>query len=305
MNRILVRALGVVSLAALAVGYTAGCAADDPPVNGRYRDVSPDQITVTVFKTDKLVALERKQERLRAECMAGRGFTQLTKMDAPVDSQPFVDLNVTPPAFAVQTEDAARQYGFGKNEPAQPAHVISSDPAFDRAFEQCGTVAAEKIGVDFPRVRSQLYELINKINVEVTRMSMTGPAAGDFDRMTAPLLDCLDRHDFHGSGEQKRSLDSYGVGRPMGQVTGPEPAAPKKIPGTVEILPPVAERTYVPTPAESALAVATTRCAREIGYAEKYVAHRLAVVRDVLTSHEAQLVRVTGRLDELAAAQAA
>ena len=296
--------VGVIGLVG-AVALTVGCAPDDRPgpaqrsTTGRYQDVSADRIAVAVFKTDKLVALEQAQEKLRADCMAKRGFPQLANIGRPEQPTRFADLNVTAPDFAVREEDVARRLGFGRDEPAQPAHVISSDPAFDRAFDQCGKAAAQTIDPEFPRVRSRAYDLINKINVETTRASLDGPAALDFDRMTTPLLDCLDQHGFHGTNGQKRSLDSYRVGRPTGRLTGPDPAPPRKVPGTVEILPPVPERTYLPTPEESALAVATSRCAREIGYADSYVAHRLGVLRTLLTRYEPEVDEVTSRIEQL------
>lgn len=306
MTRIPVRlpgVLGTVGAVVLslvgAVALTAGCAPDRRPTTGRYLDVPADRIAVEVFRTDKLVMLERTQGRLRAGCLAKRGFHQLSKLDNPEQPDPFADLNVTAPDFAARSEDDARRFGFGWNEPAQSAHIISSDPAFDRAFDQCGNRAAQTIDPEFPRLRSRAYNLINKINVETTRASLDGPAAADFDRMTAPLLDCLDRHGFHGASGQQRSLDSYGVGRPTGRLTGPEPAPPRKIPGTVEVLPPVPERTYLPTSQESALAVVTVRCAREIGYGDSYVAHRLGVLRTLLTTYESEIHEVTSRIEEM------
>jgi hypothetical protein len=178
-------------------------------------------------------------------------------------------------------------------------HVMSFHTGFDRAFAQCTEQAANRLGRNFPDVRWRSYDLMSTVNAEVRAETTSGADAEAYRTIATPVLDCLDRAGYphHGS---ERNLRAYGVGMPTGTWTGPEPATPKGVRGTVEVLPAIPGRTYTPTPDEAALAVAANRCARQTQFAEKYLNQSLSHTRKILTRHEVELADLAAALDNLA-----
>jgi len=291
-------------VAAAAVLVAAGCGPAERPVTGRFQHVAADRIAVEVFKADKLSQLGEQLQRRRVECMADRGYPQLAEAAAGGEggSDLSSTLNATAPDFAVRSEVEARRSGFGQDEPRQAPHVLSYDKGFDETLERCTDEAAKRLGGDLPRVRADAYDLMNVVSVEVAGRIRTGSAASTFKALAAPLLDCLDRAGFRpAKSGVERDIDAYGLGVATGHLAGADPAPPRRVRGTVETLPAAPARAYVPTPAEAALAVAAARCARETGYAAKFVTARLDVTRQVIAAHEEPLVRLGERIEKLAA----
>ncbi|MEV4756961.1 hypothetical protein AB0J86_17860 [Micromonospora sp. NPDC049559] len=267
-----------------------------------YERVPADRITVEVFRSDALRRLEYAESDRRADCLSRRGYPQLAAAGPQRGEDPFAGMNVAAPAYATADEQRLRRTGFGRNEPAKAAHVLSYHRGFDRAFERCTQEVHRGLGPDFADVRERAYALMNTVTDELSTGSTTGAGAAEYREISVPVLDCLDRAGFRPRpGERERHLRAYGVGVPTGTLTGAPPAPPKRVPGTIEVLPAVPERVYVPTPAEVALAVATNRCARATGYADRYVELRLRDTRRSLERHAADLGALAAQVDTFAA----
>jgi hypothetical protein len=301
MRKRLSAMLTMISIAVFAAACSSVVDAPAPSrlPSGRYLQVASDRIAVEVFRSDKLIQLERQEASLRATCMADRGYPQLAEAGEPAPERTLADLNVTAPGFATISEADARRLGFGHDEPARAPHVMSFHTGFDRAFAQCTEQATNRLGRNFPDVRRRSYDLMSTVNAEVRAETTSGADAEAYRTIATPVLDCLDRAGYphHGS---ERNLRAYGVGLPTGTWTGPEPATPKGVRGTVEVLPAIPARTYTPTPDEAALAVAANRCARQTQFAEKYLNQSLSHTRKILTRHEVELADLAAALDNLA-----
>lgn len=289
-------ALWMATLAAIC----AGCTDDSPAGSTKASQVAADRVGVDVFHGDQVGLIEYAKNKLVAECMADRGYPQLAQAGVGRGEGFLSSLDVAPPDYAVADDEHARRYGFGNDQPATAPHVLSFDAGFDAAQGACRTEAHNRIGPEYAGVLNQLVDLFNQMSGEVANAMSSGPSQAEIDQVLGRVTSCLEAKGFYSNGQGTGRLDSYGVGQRQGKFDGPEAPEPRRIPGTVEVLPAQPARKYIPTPQESALAVAAAQCSRDAGFGDKVAEVRLRIVREVIAKHEDVLTELTGKIDVIA-----
>jgi len=217
-------------------------------------------------RVDLIDYAARKQE---AECMARAGYPQLR--DAGVlrfDHEATKLVLDVQRALGYASEEDARTRGFGRSEGPKSGQVISFDPNFDRAFDQCRAEVAEILDTG-ERGLFETYKSLGAIlNLEFGVLWAQDRFAADF----AELADCM-----VASGNQILDRQAFidndmatAFGITLGSLEDVPEARwePARVPGTVAVGPPIPARRYVPTPAEAELAVVWYRCDQQSGRVE-------------------------------------
>ncbi|WP_055710905.1 hypothetical protein [Streptomyces torulosus] len=266
--------------------------------------VSADKVADEVFQADDIDLIESVRNGLIADCMAGQGYPQLKQAGVPQDAKPFTDMNVQTPPFAIRTDEQATLLGFGENSRPKVANVLSYDRGFDARLKKCQNKAEDKLGHEFSEVQNQSYQLYNDVADERDVLLKSPEEAEVTAAALRPLLECVEAAGFRQMVSGARTLDSFGIGLPRGRYEGTEPPEPKRLPGTVEIIPAIPERRYVPTAEESRLAVASARCARTTGFGDKIAAQRVRILRKVVGGHGSQIAELKPKVEALAKAAA-
>ncbi|GBP99581.1 hypothetical protein SSP531S_09760 [Streptomyces spongiicola] len=262
--------------------------------------VPTDKVADEIFRAGDIDLIEHVRNRLTGDCMDRQGYPQLKRTGLSRQSRPFADMDVRPPLFATRTDEQAKLLGFGEHRRPEAASVLSYDRGFDKQFERCRHAAGRRLGPEFSEIQNQSYRLYNDVADERDALLKSPAEAAVTAAALRPLLACVEAGGFRRHIPGARTLDSFGIGVPTGRHEGTGPAEPKRVPGTVEVLPAVPERRYVPTAEESRLAVASARCARQTGFGEKTAAQRARVIRKVVAAHESEIARLRPRVAELA-----
>jgi hypothetical protein len=266
--------------------------------------VSPDKVADEVFQAGNINLIEYVRNGLTADCMAGQGYPQLKQTGVPQDTKPFTDMNVQAPLFATRTDEQATLLGFGENSRPKVANVLSYDRGFDERLKKCQDKAEDKLGPEFSEVQNQSYQLYNDVADERDALLKSPEEAAVTAAALRPMLDCVEAEGFRQMVSGARTLDSFGIGLPRGRYEGTEPPEPKRLPGTVEVLPATPERRYVPTAEESRLAVTSAQCARRTGFGDKIAAQRVRILRKVVGEHGSKIAELKPKVEELAKAAA-
>ncbi|MET8977476.1 hypothetical protein ABZX85_17835 [Streptomyces sp. NPDC004539] len=288
-------ALGITAVAALLTSCAAE-AAEAPDLSA----VPTDRVADEIFQSDAIDLIEYVRNRLTADCMDEQGYPQLKRTRLSTRTKPFTDMDVRPPLFTTRTDEQAALYGFGENRAPESANVLSHDRGFDRRLDTCQDAAGRRLGPEFDKVQNQSYQLYNDVADERDALLKTPEETAVTAAALRPMLACVENTGFRQRTSGARDLDAFGIGRPTGRYEGAEPPDPRAVPGTVEILPAVPERRYVPTAEESRLAVAAARCARETGFGEKITAQRVRVLRVVVAGHAAEVGELRPQVEEMA-----
>lgn len=213
-------------------------------------------------------------------------------------------MNVQPPLFAQRTAGQARLLGFGENEPGEAAHVLSSDPGFDRHLTGCFAEAGQTLGAELGEVQAQSYQLYNDIADERDKLLASPEETAKTDALLRPMLACVEGQGFHQVKPGPRTLDTFGIGYPSGTYQGAEPPAPSRRPGSVEIVAAKPERRYVPSAAEARLAVAATDCAQLTKFGAGVTDQRIRLLRQAMGEHDTQIAELRPKVEKVAKAAA-
>jgi hypothetical protein len=178
--------------------------------------------------------------------------------------------------------------------------VVSYDAGFDKAFERCRARAARALGPEYTKTNSGVVKLYNEIAQERDNALATEKERAATAKALETFLSCLDKRGIRGPAAGERNLDTYGIGRETGRYEGALPPPPKRVAGTVEIIPSIPERRYVPTPEESRLAVTAAQCSRETRFGEQLAEQRLRIVRATLVGHETEIAELRPKVESLA-----
>ncbi|SDD25941.1 hypothetical protein [Actinokineospora iranica] len=286
----------VVTASVTCVGCSTG---DSRPVGGDVPIVG-EKVGVDVFHGDKFDLVDYVTNKLIGDCMAGQGYPQLRDAGITPGSGAFSGLNLNGPEFARVDLDHAERTGFGHDQKPTGQRVISNDPGFDKANEACRAEANGKVGGEYFTVLGQMTDLFNQMSGEHQNRMSSGDSADELAPVLDSLVSCLERSGLRPVKPGERTLAAFRVGVPQGHLTGPEPAQPKRVPGTVEVLPPQPARKYVPTPEESKTAVAALNCANELGYREKVASVQSRELRRLIGANETALRDLTARIDGIA-----
>jgi hypothetical protein len=167
----------LVAVALLAAGCGTASSPDGDGGGGKYQNVAQDKIATDVFDADKVSLINYAKNKLTADCMAGKGFPQLDQ--AGVTRPPVTLANMDPTSDLGAPGDVATaaRSGFGKDQAAKAAHVVSDDPSFDHALQTCQQSAADKIGPNVTTVEGQVFDVANQVTGDVDAARRDGPEA--------------------------------------------------------------------------------------------------------------------------------
>jgi hypothetical protein len=291
------------AVTALAVAASAAaCGADDPPAG---REMVDERNPLALFLGESLGLIDYAQLKLRNECLAEAGYPQnlSTMMDRPIPA--FGMFVITPRTFGPTTEQEARRIGFGRDEPAEPPAVVSSDPNYDRASDTCTEKAWDRLGDDVQDAYYAYFDLGNKIGGRL----MKAVTERLDQRLPAKMLACVRGRGYDADDEQQflKTPRPQLLGVPLG-AADPAPDTgwrPTKKPGAIEVGPAIPARPYRPTPEESELAVVWLRCRTETTLAEQQMAAAVAVQKELVAEHETSFTELNPRIRRIAKQAAA
>lgn len=254
---------------------------------------------VDIYQAEKLGLLDYAQRVVRNKCLAEAGYPQ--NLNGMGEYTPLTNyLRFSPRNFiGFTSEEEARTQGFGHDQPAEPARIISFDPNYDAALERCADEAWTGLGPEAEQMYHTYADLANQIsNVLAARMRSVQPP------LTQTLIACLESagFEFKGARENVGLLELPSRFVTLGQYGGPpDDWQPNPVPGTVQVSGPVPARDWQPSDAERELAVAVYRCDEESGRVDQlWDAHYSAQVEGV-SQLESSFAELNPQLDRLAA----
>jgi hypothetical protein len=285
-------AIGLVAAALTTTAVLAGCVAPGPAESAsaaRDFDSFPDY---------QLGLVHAAKQHATADCMAAAGHPELAGIEPtlpPVDGN---HLRVSEASFGPANEEKANRLGFGLDKPAEPPFVISSDPAFDRALEDCTARAWERLGPNAKQTYFDYVTLGETMNAAYANRMTSEPRSAVHER----FLDCLagkgfpvpDRAAFLRDQNPSRFGIRFGALEPMKTTW-----TPRREPGTVEVSPPVPGRRYLPTRDESRLAVAYVRCNQSTGRLSELLALARRIQSEVARANATTIAQLDRRLNAL------
>ncbi len=249
-----------------------------------------------IYLAEEVDTIEFGQDVLRFHCLVDNGYREFEAFvpKSPTErARQDADQITTDNAFFASEQDAMTR-GL-REEPAgpAPAKVIGHDSSLDAISEACDATAWDALGPDAHQIHLEYRQLGNAFGALGTALSE------DLVRLQNTVAQCL-----VDAGEPVTVAQDqlFGI-RPdieLGQpVVYPERIGPKQTQG-VEIIPADAEIAYVPTPAESDLAVKYYECSRQTGAREEFE-HLLSEAKtEIVAEHEAELSELNPKIQELA-----
>ena len=249
-----------------------------------------------IYLAEEVDTIEFGQDVLRFHCLVDNGYTEFEAFvpESPTErARQDADQITTDDSFFASEQDA-KSRGL-REEPAgpAPAKVYTHDSSFGTISDACDATAWDALGSDARQLHLEYRQLGNAFGALGTSLSE------DLVRLQHTVAQCL-----VDAGEPVTAAQDqlFGI-RPdieLGQpVVYPERIGPKQTQG-VEIIPADAEIAYVPTPAESDLAVKYYECSRQTGAREEFE-HLLSEAKtEIVAEHEAELSELNPKIQELA-----
>lgn len=176
-------------------------------------------------------------------------------------------LRVEQDLFGPSTPEQARRLGFGRDEPAQLARIVSFDAGYDTALSDCEAKPWAAAGKDARTMVAGYLDLANVI-MDDFRTAYEKQATPRFQPLRVKFADCLAAAGYRPVDREKfiSAPDPRALGVTFGALEGVEDTwEPNSRVGGVQVGPAIPPRRYVPTPAETDLAVAWQRCTVEAG----------------------------------------
>jgi hypothetical protein len=178
--------------------------------------------------------------------------------------------------------------------------VISSDPNYDRAYDNCGKKAWERLGDDVQDAYFAYFDLGNKISGRLMKQIDERLDDG----LAAKMLTCVRDAGYPVDDEQQF------LKTPRPQLLGVTFGAPDTAPdnewrpakktGTVEVGPAIPARPYRPTPEESDLAATWLSCRTSTTLAAQQMAAAIAVQKELVAEHETSFTELNPRIRRIA-----
>lgn len=286
----------------VGVGLLSGCGGG--PREDARLTVDPKN-PLALFRGEDLGLIEYVQQKLRNRCLAEAGYPQNaeTMLDRPRPA--FTGLVITARSFGPTSEQEARRIGFGRDNPAEPPVVVSTDPNYNRQLDACTGRAWRRLDDEARRVIDAYNDLGNKLLAPLMRTIDARMDPG----LPAKLLSCLREQGYRVPND--RAFLAHPDPRLTGVRLAPPPSAPelswkpKRIPGTVEVGPAVPARQYRATTQEGALAVAWLRCKQRIGLAGQQLSIAVQVQNELVTKHETTFAELNPEIQRIAKRAAA
>lgn len=279
---------------AVAVGMS-GC--DDGGASSADR-AGEGGVGFELYKADHVDLIDYAVNKLKADCMADAGFPQLaaagvTKHDGMVRM-----FAITPARFrGFESEDQARELGFGAGQPAEPGRVVSYDANFDRQLQECSVQAVSQVDEQAGPLVESYIDIGNQMSSEFAQF-LRQRIVEDLPA----LADCLE-----GEGyplvDRNAFLENWDVrhfGLETGSLADVDDWSPDPGKGGVQVGPPVQPQRYVPSQQESELAAAWHRCDERSGRVDRLVESANAKAGEIVSRYEDELVEMNEDINEFA-----
>jgi hypothetical protein len=302
-----------VVLAALSCLLMAGCdsapEADSPDTPSPAATESVPTLAdpsgpqpVDSYQAEKLGQVEYAQLLIRNTCLAEAGYPQ--NLNTMMEYRPQGNyLRFHPSNYlGFASEEDARERGMNRDKPAEPPYIISFDPDYDAALEQCEAQAWSSLGDDARATYEAYVNLGSQVNDVIVARVRPVLRAG-----VASLIDCLEQagFGFRGTDEERAGVGLLNLA-PYFVTTGhyeptQEDWEPERIPGTVQVSPPVVAQDWIPSPEERELAVAVYRCDQQTRRLDEAWAAHYAAQVEAVGRFETTFAELNPKLDALAA----
>jgi hypothetical protein len=216
---------------------------------------------VDIYQAEMLGQVEYAHSVIRNECLVEAGYPQ--NLNGMVEYRPQGNYLRFRPSnhLGFTSEDEARERGMGKDQSAEPARIVSFDPSYDAALEQCAAQSWSRFSDSAQATYDAYVDLGGQVNDVIVARVRPVLRAG-----VAPLIECLEQAGFvfRGTPAEREGVGLLNLAPylvTMGRYDGPSPDwTPQEIAGTVQVGPPIAALEWIPTPEEQELAVAVFRC---------------------------------------------
>lgn len=254
----------------------------------------------SLFLGEELGQIDYAQLKVRNKCLAKAGYPQNLNIMLGRPQNPFRHLVVTARTFGPTSAEEAKRIGFGRDSLAAPPTVLSFDPSYDKAYEECTDSAWRELSDDAKKVYYGYFDLGNKLSQ---------PLSGAVNERTGAtawraLLSCLAGKGHRPQNEQEflRTPTPALFGVPVGvdAAEGLDRWKPKQVPGTVEVGPAVPATQYQAGPAESALALAWFECRRDTGIDKQQLDVAVQVQRELVTKYESSFLELNPQVTRIA-----
>lgn len=206
----------------------------------------------------------------RNECLSQRGFDQLSEIRVPDDARTSLDyVGWSPYTFGATSVEEAAERGLDPLLIPQPTPfptVISSNPAFEEAVEECDAISWNALGELAKETMDSVERLGQYLHNAFVERAL---ASARYLRLHEARLSCLANRGFRStSGPSVFARPAgpwFGIG--FGEVVytfpGGAPDAPAHEAVTIAQPP---TRTYRPTTEEVSFAIADVECRHEIDF---------------------------------------
>lgn len=304
-GRIWLAALAVVATVALAGCDVGGSKLASGPRTAQSPSGADQDHPLALFRGQDLGLIDYAQLKVRNECLAKAGYPQ--NLDA-MQGGPrvvFENLIVTPRTFGPTTEQEARRIGFGIDQPAEPASIVSYDPNYNSAMDDCTKNAWQQLGTGAQQTYNAYFDLGNKLAGALmpTITSRLDP------QLPAKMLSCMQGKGYHPDDDQaflktpNPKLFGVHFGDP-----DPGPGAtwqPNKGSLAVQVGPAAPARQYHASAEEGALAVAWLRCRQATGLADQQMSVAVAVQKELVAKYETTFDELNPKIQTVAKKAAA
>lgn len=278
----------------VAVGMS-GC--DDGGVSSADR-AGEVGVGFELYQAEHIDLIDYAVGKLKADCMADAGFPQIAAAGVTRHDGMVQMFAITPARFrGFESEEQARELGFGAGQPAEPGRVVSYDANFDRQLEECGEQAVGQVGAQAGPLVESYIDIGNQMSSEFAQF-LRQRIVEDLP----VLADCLESEGYP-LADRDAFLDNWDIRHfdlETGSLEGVDDWSPDPGKGGVQVGPPVQPQRYVPSQQESELAAAWHRCDEQSGRVDRLVESANAKAAEIVGRYEDELVEMNEDIDEFA-----
>lgn len=278
--------------AAIAAAFSlGGCAANAGTSSGQVESGANPYDTYLAEEMDTIIS---SQETLRVQCIADNGFREFTphatEETKPVWRRQINQLSVEVAFFGSEPDAAARGLRLPPDGPSREKH-IRQDASLDAVSTACDKSAWAALGKDAFQTYLE-YSRLGNILGEVFLSDELLPLQ---DKVVQCLIDAGEPV-VKAPGQLFAMTAKIPLGTP---VQYPEPGSDPAT-GSKQVSAARETIAYVPTPAESELAVGYYRCSRDRGARDEFG----ALIRDaqirMVAEHETELIELNPKIQQAA-----
>jgi hypothetical protein len=257
----------------------------------------PESDPYDIYRSHDLQTIDAAQKLGLYKCLAAEGFPQLLENDPDPEGADASEGLEFPDNLWFDSEEQARQNGFGHNEPGRRSTFRLKDPAYIAHIDSCMSSAWEALGADAERTIVTYAQLGNKLRGEAfTTINERIPEFRD------RIYKCLQKEEAPVS-QQADNEWGLSFNFTVGSLEGVEPKEIEGLqPGFSEAIP---ERKYIPTPKESEIAAQVHNCAVDTGVKKEVQELAYRDRKATIAKVETELTELNAKISDMAAKSAA